>query len=56
MSLFIANLAFPDNMHIVNNTKLGVILGSLLSAVIGYMLLSFSIKFKQSESNSLQSQ
>jgi Na+:H+ antiporter, NhaA family len=40
MSLFIGTLAFPtdDQLPLV---RLGVIVGSLLSAVLGYLLLRF---------------
>jgi Na+:H+ antiporter, NhaA family len=42
MSLFIGTLAFPENdaQHYV---RLGVIIGSLLSAIFGYILLTFAL-------------
>ena len=40
MSLFIGTLAFDDLEH-ATGVRLGVLLGSLLSAVGGYLLLSF---------------
>ena len=40
MSLFIGNLAFDDLEH-HNAVRLGVIAGSLLSGVLGYMLLRY---------------
>ncbi|WP_150465790.1 Na+/H+ antiporter NhaA [Francisella sp. SYW-2] len=40
MSLFIGTLAFDDN-HTLNAIKVGVILGSLLSGVCGYIVLRF---------------
>jgi NhaA family Na+:H+ antiporter len=41
MSLFIGMLAFPDTaLH--DQVKLGVLVGSLLSAVLGWAVLRFS--------------
>jgi len=39
MSLFIAGLAFPAQPDLVEQAKLGVLAGSLLSAVAGYLVL-----------------
>jgi NhaA family Na+:H+ antiporter len=39
MSLFIGNLAFPTQPELIDATKIGVLAGSLLSAVVGYLLL-----------------
>ena len=39
MSLFIAALAFPANPELVEQAKLGVLAGSLVSAVAGYVVL-----------------
>jgi NhaA family Na+:H+ antiporter len=39
MSLFIGMLAFPDT-HASGHVKLGVLSGSLISAVLGYLVLS----------------
>jgi NhaA family Na+:H+ antiporter len=38
MSLFIGSLAFTTEYY-MNQVRLGVILGSLLSAVVGYLIL-----------------
>jgi NhaA family Na+:H+ antiporter len=38
MSLFIGSLAFPD-AGLMDEVKIGVLMGSLLSAVLGYLLL-----------------
>ncbi|GMN89801.1 Na+/H+ antiporter NhaA [Francisella sciaenopsi] len=40
MSLFIGTLAFDDN-HTLNAIKVGVIVGSLLSGICGYIVLRF---------------
>lgn len=39
MSLFIGGLAFPDNAYPQNEVRLGVLVGSLISAVSAYILL-----------------
>jgi len=39
MSLFIGGLAFPDSPHLVDEVKLGVVGGSILSALAGYLVL-----------------
>ena len=42
MSLFIAALAFPTDPALVEEAKLGVLAGSLVSAVLGYAVLRFA--------------
>ena len=39
MSLFIGNLAFPGAPHLINEVKVGVLIGSILSATAGAALL-----------------
>ncbi len=39
MSLFIGGLAFPGNELLIDEVKIGVLLGSILSAVAGYLIL-----------------
>ena len=39
MSLFIAALAFPADPVLVEEAKIGILLGSLVSAVVGYLVL-----------------
>ena len=39
MSLFVGNLAFADYSNDLDNVKIGVLVGSLLSALVGYFLL-----------------
>ena len=46
MSLFVGNLAFP-NSDIIDGVKIGVLLGSLLSTLLGYGLLMSCTKHKQ---------
>ncbi|MEE1656893.1 Na+/H+ antiporter NhaA [Microvirga sp. CF3062] len=40
MSLFIGALAFPDQPELSDATKIGVLMGSALSAIAGYLVLS----------------
>ena len=44
MSLFVGNLAFVNNMEYMDGVKIGVLSGSLLSTVVGYLLLLISSK------------
>ena len=44
MSLFVGNLAFTDSVNNLSDVKIGVLAGSLLSAVVGYFLLFFATK------------
>ena len=44
MSLFIGNLAFVENIEHIDGVKIGVLTGSLLSALIGYSLLLLTAK------------
>ncbi|MDZ4021930.1 Na(+)/H(+) antiporter NhaA [Pseudomonas sichuanensis] len=44
MSLFIGELAFPGQPETVDAAKIGILLGSLLSAVIGCLILRFAPK------------
>jgi len=39
MSLFVGNLAFGDNVQYIDEVKIGVLSGSLLSTLVGYFLL-----------------
>ena len=39
MSLFVGNLAFVDNTQYIDGVKIGVLTGSLLSTIMGYVLL-----------------
>ncbi|AKM10824.1 Na+/H+ antiporter NhaA [Croceicoccus naphthovorans] len=42
MSLFIGALAFPGYPHLIEEAKLGVLGGSLISALLGYAILRFA--------------
>ena len=46
MSLFVGNLAFMSNNDYIDGVKIGVLSGSLLSALTGYLLLMFVTKKK----------
>ncbi|MBL0934565.1 MAG: Na+/H+ antiporter NhaA, partial [Rhizobiaceae bacterium] len=39
MSLFIGALAFPGNAELIDEAKIGVIMGSVASALLGYTIL-----------------
>tara|TARA_Y100000589_G_scaffold328408_1_gene372459 strand:- start:2188 stop:3528 length:1341 start_codon:yes stop_codon:yes gene_type:complete len=43
MSLFIGNLAFFDNEVLINSAKIGILMGSITSGIVGYLLLRWSI-------------
>ncbi len=47
MSLFVGNLAFVDHMNDMDGVKIGVLVGSTLSALVGYFLLLIVSKKKQ---------
>ena len=44
MSLFVGNLAFVDYANNLDGVKIGVLTGSLLSTVFGYLILLISTK------------
>ena len=44
MSLFVGNLAFANDLQYIDGVKIGVLTGSLLSTVFGYLLLLISSK------------
>ncbi|WP_445680921.1 Na+/H+ antiporter NhaA [Radicibacter daui] len=48
MSLFVANLAFPTAPHLVDASRLGVMVGSVASALLGYFLLRFQLPQRSS--------
>ncbi len=44
MSLFIGNLAFADYSNDIDGVKIGVLAGSFLSAIVGYLVLLIATK------------
>jgi len=48
MSLFIGALAFPGAPHLVDSVKVGVLLGSILSALLAVVVLMNAGKAKAS--------
>ncbi|MCD6180672.1 MAG: Na+/H+ antiporter NhaA [Bacteroidales bacterium] len=48
MSLFIGNLAFTDNNQLLDSAKIGIIIGSIISGILGYIVLRFSLNTKGS--------
>ena len=47
MSLFVGNLAFLDYSNDMHGVKIGVLAGSSLSAVVGYLMLLIVTKKKR---------
>ncbi len=41
MSIFIANLAFQGNDFLINSAKIGIIIGSVIAGLTGYLILRF---------------
>jgi len=51
MSLFISSLAFEEtNVNLLFDDRLGIILGSILSGVVGYLILKSSLSSKNQSS------
>ena len=48
MSLFISMLAFGSEHQSIINSRLGILMGSLLSAIGGYLLILFATRSKTS--------
>ena len=42
MAIFIAGLAFSTSPEFISSAKIGILLGSLISAIIGYLILRFA--------------
>jgi NhaA family Na+:H+ antiporter len=49
MSIFITNLAFRDSMGLIEDSKISVLLGSLIAVIIGLMILFFSCRRRFSD-------
>jgi Na+:H+ antiporter, NhaA family len=57
MSLFIGALAFPESAVLVEEAKVGILLGSFLSAIVGYAVLRFAPAHpRQAEEERMQSE
>lgn len=41
MSIFIANLAFAENLIFIDSAKIGILIGSLISGIVGALILKF---------------
>ena len=39
MAIFIASLAFSESPQYIDSAKIGILIGSLLSAIIGFLVL-----------------
>lgn len=46
MAIFIASLAFMDNPTYIDSAKIGILIGSFISAIIGYIILRFAKTIK----------
>lgn len=44
MSIFIANLAFFNDAVLLDSAKLGIFIGSIISGLIGYSLVKYTVK------------
>ena len=44
MSIFIGNLAFSGDLISINSAKVGIIIGSIISGILGYVILLLSSK------------
>ncbi|MFD2550712.1 Na+/H+ antiporter NhaA [Bizionia sediminis] len=42
MAIFIASLAFSNSPQYIDSAKIGILLGSLIAAVVGYLILRFA--------------
>ena len=51
MSLFIGGLAFPDNQFLIDESKIGILLGSAVSAILGYVVLRMTTDHPAEEAN-----
>jgi len=55
MSLFIGSLAFKETgANILFDERLGIIVGSLLSGIVGYLVLKFSLKQYDNDAESIK--
>lgn len=47
MAIFIASLAFENQPIFINSAKIGILIGSLISAIIGFFIISVKSKTKK---------
>ncbi len=47
MAIFIANLAFENNPVFIDSAKTGILIGSFISAILGYVVLRWKTKEKK---------
>ena len=47
MSLFISSLAFEEGHTSFNANRLGILAGSMASAIVGYLVLAYALRNKQ---------
>lgn len=50
MAIFIASLAFENSPMYIDSAKIGILIGSLISAIIGYLILRFNKKLVVTDS------
>ena len=43
VSIFIATLSFPEGSKLLNDAKLGILLGSIISGILGYVMLKMTL-------------
>ncbi len=51
MSIFIAGLAFENSQMLIDSAKIGILIGSLISAVLGFVILRLNSKKTTSDNN-----
>ena len=51
MSLFIGGLAFPGSPLLIEEGKIGILIGSAISAVVGYIILRMTTTHPEEECN-----
>lgn len=47
MSIFVANLAFPEHQILLDSSKVGILAGSLFAGFAGYIILRITLKSSQ---------
>ncbi|MEP3050300.1 MAG: Na+/H+ antiporter NhaA [Erythrobacter sp.] len=49
MSLFIGGLAFPDKLDFIEEAKIGILIGSAISAIVGFIVLRLTTVHPEAE-------